>query len=220
MPLLNFVNWDFSINVSDVLSPIFLKAVLSFPNITTIKCSGAECLMETMKTDAGSLYVSNRDHFTEEQHQEIARLGTNFFWMPEKVTANTEADLMEKLRGYVKWKVLVVDDNQVYADQVADFLRINGHKVKQVYSGREAVRIVKDTWKSQDRIDLLITDQQIGEERAFWGSEIIQRIKDRIHPDIKSILMSSEPVETHSADTFLLKEFALEELRDQVRNIC
>jgi CheY-like chemotaxis protein len=55
-------------------------------------------------------------------------------------------------------RVLVVDNNKVYADAAASLLRLLGHTVQQAYDGQSAVRIAQEFKPDAAFLDLVMPE--------------------------------------------------------------
>ncbi len=89
---------------------------------------------------------------------------------------------MEKKR-----KVLVVDDNIDFCENITDILRLKGFEVAMAHDGYRAFEIVKD-----DNFDLVLMDVKMP---LMDGVETFRRLKD-IRPEIPVIMMTAHTVES------------------------
>ncbi len=105
--------------------------------------------------------------------------------------------------------VLLVEDEPVLLEVVAEALAKAGHVVCPAASREAALRISE---MPDYRIDFLVCDVLVGRNNGF---EIAANIKT-FHPDARIILMSGSPSDTFSlagiAHQFLQKPFALSDL--------
>jgi len=79
-------------------------------------------------------------------------------------------------------KYLLVDDNEAFAENVAEILRDEGHEVFASSSGEEALRRVR-----AERYDVLITDMRMPE---MGGAALVHQLR-RIDPDIPVIAVTA-----------------------------
>ncbi len=84
---------------------------------------------------------------------------------------------MDKLSG----KILVVDDDQEMCQMLADVLAAEGHRVKTVTTGKDALASL-----SED-VDLLITDLNLKEMK---GLELMHRVKQQ-NPEIAVVIITA-----------------------------
>lgn len=94
---------------------------------------------------------------------------------------------------------LVADDDKQIRILVGQVLEHNGFSVELVSSGKEAMHAIKN-----DGFDLVVADNQMGENPNLWGVGIIKTVKS-MYPQTKTILMSADEPRGHSANVFLLK---------------
>ena len=71
-------------------------------------------------------------------------------------------------------RVLVVDDDPIVADSLADFLAEEGHHTATACDGNEALSMLKDAEGSGDRFGVLITDMNMP---RCDGSELLKRLR-------------------------------------------
>jgi len=110
-----------------------------------------------------------------------------------------------------RWRVLVVDDEAGCADLFAEILRREGHDVRAVYSGIEALEGFRE-WPA----DVVITDMVMP---GMDGMELLARIKE-LYPDVEVIVLTGyggiedavEAMRRGAAD-FLPKPFRPDELK-------
>lgn len=74
-------------------------------------------------------------------------------------------------------KVLVVDDNPLFADGLAAILEIRGYKVACCYAGRDCIEKAVSF-----KPDVIISDHVMGD---MTGLEVLKSIRE--HPDLPSI---------------------------------
>lgn len=79
-------------------------------------------------------------------------------------------------------KYLLVDDNEAFAENVAEILRDSGHEVAVSSSGEEALKKVKAT-----RFDALITDMRMPE---MGGAMLVHELR-RVDPGLPVIVVTA-----------------------------
>src|ERR1700722_6722226 len=75
-----------------------------------------------------------------------------------------------------KRTVLVIDDDRVLADTLAEILRLNGFQPVALYSGEEAIELVERL-----RPDIVLSDIRMSQ---IDGIETAERIR-RLHPECR-----------------------------------
>jgi DNA-binding NtrC family response regulator len=83
--------------------------------------------------------------------------------------------------------VLVIDDDRVLADTLAQILRLNGFQPVALYSGEEAVELVERL-----QPDIVLSDIRMS---SVDGIEAANRIRE-LHPECRVILFTAHPVST------------------------
>jgi CheY-like chemotaxis protein len=81
--------------------------------------------------------------------------------------------------------VLVVDDDRLLADTLADILRKHGYRPVALYSGEEAVELAR-----RFRPDVLLSDIRMS---RLDGIEAAKRIRE-LHPNCRVILFTAQTV--------------------------
>jgi CheY-like chemotaxis protein len=106
--------------------------------------------------------------------------------------------------------LLVVDDDTVVREIVAERLEGSGYSVLQAAGGEDALRIVND----RSDVDLIITDVRMP---GMSGVELMRRVAS-LGASVKVILMSGyfEPQKIEAR--FLKKPFSMTELDSAVRD--
>jgi CheY-like chemotaxis protein len=79
-------------------------------------------------------------------------------------------------------EILIVDDNQAFAENLAEILEDSGAKVTTAASGAEAVELVRKT-----RFDLLLSDMRMP---VMSGAELVHRIR-RLDPGLPAIVITA-----------------------------
>ena len=81
--------------------------------------------------------------------------------------------------------VLVIDDDRVLADTLAQILRLNGFRPVALYSGEEAVELAERL-----QPDVVLSDIRMSQVN---GIEAAKRIRE-LHPQCRVILFTAHPV--------------------------
>jgi len=107
-------------------------------------------------------------------------------------------------------KILVVDDELVMRESLADWLKLDGHDVQKAASAEMALDLLKDT-----RFDILLVDIKI---EGMSGLELLKKVKES-DPDVSVVMITaygsvSTAIEAmkNGAYDYLLKPFDPEEL--------
>jgi CheY-like chemotaxis protein len=118
----------------------------------------------------------------------------------------------------IKRRILVVDDEPSFCEFVEMMLGLDGHAVKTVASGEEALACAERT-----PFDLVITDYSMPQMK---GDELAQRIK-RMNPALAVVMVTGYAEMLESSGTplpgisrLLNKPFQLDTLRDVIRETC
>jgi len=96
--------------------------------------------------------------------------------------------------------VLVVDDDRVLADTLAEILRRHGYKPVALYSGEEAVELAE-----RFRPDVVLSDIRMS---RLDGVEAAKRIR-ALHPDCSVILFTAHPISRELRHTIRTQGFEL-----------
>lgn len=117
-----------------------------------------------------------------------------------------------------KRRVLVVDDEQMVCDSVEMMLSFDGHSVRTVTSGTEALACL-----DQGPFDLVLIDYAMPQMK---GDELARRIKQR-HPALPVVmitahaeLLESTGVPLVGIEMIISKPFMLDTLRQAVAKCC
>ena len=81
--------------------------------------------------------------------------------------------------------VLVIDDDRILADTLAQILRLNGFQPVALYSGEEAIELVERL-----QPDIVLSDIRMS---RVDGIEAAKRIRE-LHPECRVILFTAHPV--------------------------
>ncbi len=103
-------------------------------------------------------------------------------------------------------RALLIDDEPLLAQVLADLLRSLGYGVDTALSLGEALNKLRRT-----RYDLVLTDLRMEEDDA--GVRLLAVVED-VQPNARRVLMTgSRPPEAHHAHVVLQKPFEVSELR-------
>lgn len=115
--------------------------------------------------------------------------------------------------------ILVVEDDDAVRIPAAEFLKMEGFKVLQARTGKEAMHAVL---RSHSPIDLLVTDVVMPE---MGGREVAQALLE-IHPQLKVLYMSGDSDKARWAigsegaqSAVLQKPFRLQVLKDKIDSL-
>ncbi len=123
----------------------------------------------------------------------------------------------EAMRG--SETVLFVDDEEMIAEVVEDWLERLGYTALVAQNGKEAVRMYEE---NKDRIDIVVLDMIMPD---MGGGETFVRIKE-INPDVKVLLSSGYSIDGKATEIlnqgcngFIQKPFKIKELSKKLRDI-
>ncbi|MBW1813476.1 MAG: response regulator, partial [Deltaproteobacteria bacterium] len=115
--------------------------------------------------------------------------------------------------------ILLVDDEDIITDAVAELLEQIGYKVFWARSGREALSIYKS---NKDKIHLVILDIIMPD---ILGGETFDRLRE-INPEIKVLLSSGYSLDGQATEimdrgcnSFIQKPFNIKELSVKIREV-
>lgn len=94
-------------------------------------------------------------------------------------------------------RILVTDDNQAFADNLAEILADAGHEVYVASSGEQALQAVQ-----QQSFDVMISDMRMP---GIGGAELVHRVR-RIDPGLPAIVITAF---THDNDLALARQEGL-----------
>ncbi|MEM9419108.1 MAG: sigma-54 dependent transcriptional regulator [Planctomycetota bacterium] len=112
-----------------------------------------------------------------------------------------------------KTRILIVDDDPIVADSLADVLREEGHDTATAHDGREALALIDEV---QDKFNLLITDLNLP---RCDGLELLKELHDRESDIVPIVITGFGKIETAvnavklGAADYLTKPVVDEELR-------
>lgn len=123
-----------------------------------------------------------------------------------------------------QFTVLVVDDDDKYRTQVAEYLRDEGFQIVEANSSADACALIRKRTVSLVVLDWDLHKADSGPEDSSTGLKILQTCRE-IDPLLPVVVMSGEPlldVQTDSltagADCFLKKPFSLPLLTVHLRH--
>ncbi len=140
-----------------------------------------------------------------------------FICTAESLPASADRDHVS--RAQVRHTILVVDDEETISDVTQELLESLGYRVIVANSGRQALKIARD---SAHGIDLVILDLVMP---VMGGEEVFQRIRAQ-HPEMK-VLLSSGFYKSDQIDRmlqtgkagFIQKPYRIQELSRMVEKI-
>ena len=114
-------------------------------------------------------------------------------------------------------RLLVVEDDQVLADALAEGLRNEGYAVDQAFDGQEALHMLTSTSYDCALLDVMLPDLD--------GFSVLRALRERGKPVAIVLLTARDGVEDRvrglnlGADDYVVKPFAWEELSARVRGV-
>jgi signal transduction histidine kinase/CheY-like chemotaxis protein len=146
----------------------------------------------------------------------LSRVGegtTVELWLPvsERTAAEPEQPVALALRDGSRWRVLIVDDDQLIAMATAAMLEDLGHTVIEAYSGPAAL----DLLQCGTEVDIVVTDHAMP---GMTGTDLARQIKAR-WPDLPIILATGYadlPNEEDPGWPRLSKPYLQEELAAEI----
>ncbi|PKK87497.1 MAG: DNA-binding response regulator [Tenericutes bacterium HGW-Tenericutes-8] len=113
-------------------------------------------------------------------------------------------------------KILIVEDYPKINQLLAMYARNDGHEVKQVYNGEEALAAVH-----HEKFDIILLDLMLP---GIQGEELIKQI--RKVSDVYIIVLSAKidikdrvDVITLGADDYMIKPFSIDEVMAKLKNV-
>jgi len=152
-------------------------------------------------------------------YSEIDHGSTFNLYLPafEKAVLKEKKPEDEAMRG--SETVLFVDDEEMIAEVVEDWLQRLGYTALVAQNGKEAVRMYED---NKDRIDIVVLDMIMPD---MSGSETFVWLKG-INPDVKVLLSSGYSIDGKATEIlnqgckgFIQKPFKMIELSKKLRDI-
>ncbi len=105
--------------------------------------------------------------------------------------------------------VLIVEDEWLVRDEIAQYLRSNGCRVIEAASGEEAVSLING---KHQQLDVVFTDIRLGGQLNGW--DVAERFRAH-RPDIRVLYasgLSIEPSRNVGDSTFFPKPYRLEDI--------
>ena len=122
-----------------------------------------------------------------------------------------------------KTKVLVMDDNQLVANTLAEMLISFGCSVHIVNNGEEALKVYSDVANGDSMFDIAFLDLTIP---GGMGAEAIVKSLSAINSNVKFVVLSGSPnhpvmlnFKNYGFDTFITKPFDLNQIRSVVEGL-
>lgn len=110
----------------------------------------------------------------------------------------------------LQYNLLIIDDEQRYADMLAKRLALRGCACEVCYNGQDAIHVVK-----QKKFFLIVLDLQLPD---VYGTEVLRKIKE-IKPEIPVVILTGHGTEkdreecmAQGAYAFMHKPLDIEEL--------
>lgn len=122
---------------------------------------------------------------------------------------------MEKVRGEVNPRILIIDDDESICETLASVLEEHGYIVDTALTGGDALNKSRDLYYNMALIDIRLPDLE--------GTRLIKRLEE-YNPGIVKIMITGYPslenaVESlnNGADAYIIKPFKMEALLETVR---
>lgn len=117
----------------------------------------------------------------------------------------------------LKFRILVVDDDENIREMLEDFLNLEGHKTVLAKDGEEALKIF-----SEQDFDMVITDLGMP---GMSGWEVNKQIKQK-KPEIPVVIitgwgaqLSAEELKKNNVDRILSKPFNLDKFKQMIETV-
>jgi DNA-binding response OmpR family regulator len=110
-------------------------------------------------------------------------------------------------------RILIVEDEELLADTLRDVLSSDGHEVRTVHNGRDALKALE-----RERPDLLLLDLMLP---LVDGLEVLQAV-ERLSPGTAVVVETSctpDVLEGRHVHAFLRKPFSLDQLLDTLKAV-
>src|SRR5262249_35714476 len=102
-------------------------------------------------------------------------------WLPATAVEHAESPEAAEQRVDHQLRILVVDDQEIICELIAEYLKTDGHHTVTAVDGREALAVFK-----QEGFDLVITDQSMP---GMNGVQMAKAMKE-ITPETRVILLT------------------------------
>lgn len=99
----------------------------------------------------------------------------------------------------LQYDLLIIDDEQRYADMMAKRLALRGCPCEVCYNGQDAIRMVK-----QKKFSLIVLDLQLPD---LYGTEVLSKIKE-IKPEIPVVILTGHGTEKDREECMVLGAYA------------
>lgn len=113
-------------------------------------------------------------------------------------------------------KILIVDDEEDLAENMADFLELEGYDVEVCFSGEQALEHVDSHLPALILLDIQLT--------GIDGLEVLRQVKEK-HPDLPVIMVSAssqkgtkEKIQEYRGEALVLKPYDQDELLALIAN--
>jgi PAS domain S-box-containing protein len=94
-------------------------------------------------------------------------------------------------------RILVMDDEQIVLDVVAEMLRLLGHDVQKVRDGAEAIQAYRDAMDAGRRFDVVVLDLTV--PGGIGGREAV-KLLHQIDPEVRAVVSSGYASDTTVSD--------------------
>ncbi len=117
-------------------------------------------------------------------------------------------------------KILIVDDEKQFADNLTEFLTLLGHKVHKVYTGEQAIDAL-----DKERPDVLLCDLKLSGVGTLDGDDVLTHLKSHNLKTIPIMLTAykNEPTQkmlaSKGAVRCLYKPIKLSEIESLLREL-
>ena len=169
--------------------------------------------------------IKNHDGLIQVESQ--AGVGTTFYiYLPASSKlpiAGDGSDMEKSVLMVGKGTVLVMDDEDIVRDVVAEMLPKLGYGVEVVKNGTEAIDAYTKAMKLGHPFDAAIMDLTI--PGGMGGKDAVQKLRE-IDPDVKAIVSSgysNDPIMSNYGKygfcSMLVKPFQIQELAEILRSV-
>jgi len=87
-------------------------------------------------------------------------------------------------------KILIVDDEKQFSDDLAYYIKTLGHEVYNTYTGEQALDILKN-----EKPDVIFCDLKLSGAGVLEGDDLLARIKD-VSPKTIAVMLTAYASET------------------------
>jgi len=151
--------------------------------------------------------------------------GTTFhLYLPASEKRATEREeVREEMRSTGKGKILIMDDEEIIRDMLADMLPISGYEVELTGNGEEAITMYADAKDSGRPFDAVIMDLTI--PGGMGGKEAIKKLLE-IDPGARVIVSSgysTDPImseyKKYGYSAVITKPYSVSQMENTLRDI-